>query len=269
MMGEPHDRLTQRHHLARLGQDGGDHTVGVGLEIRVGKLVAREFERTLRPLHPAFGFVPGGLLALIVGRGRKTALAQVLVALLVGGGLGQIGGGGRQLGLGALDLQAIVTRVEAGDDIAGPHLVAHVDKAGHDLAGDAEAKVRFVARPHDAGEFAILVHRGEGDALHLHRPRRRRGLGYRRIVAAGKAGRESGEEEDGADGGNVGARVSRPPLAPPRGGDRGEGNKSGRDARAPRGISVLAEDRQRHDGTPLRSFEDGRGWAKSTVNVMK
>ena len=44
-MGEPRHRLAERHHLARLGQRRGDHAVGVGLELRIGELIAGEIER--------------------------------------------------------------------------------------------------------------------------------------------------------------------------------------------------------------------------------
>ena len=67
-----------------------------------------------------------------------------------------------------------------GDDIAGAHDVADIDHPGDDLAGDAEAEIGLVARPHDADEFARGLSVLERDALHLDRalrPRCRGGNG--------------------------------------------------------------------------------------------
>ena len=75
-MGEPRDRLADRDDLAGLGERRRDDAVGVGLEIGIAELVARELERTPRALDAAFGFVLRQLLAVEVRDRRKAALAQ-------------------------------------------------------------------------------------------------------------------------------------------------------------------------------------------------
>ena len=103
----------------------------------------------------------------------------------IGGGLRQIGCRCGELGVGAFGLQLQVLRVEPRHDVAGVNAVADIDDARDDLAGDAEAEIGLIARPHHADEFARGVFVFKGDALHLHRPfalDRGRGLG----LAAGE-----------------------------------------------------------------------------------
>ena len=168
-MREPRDRLADRHHLAWLGERRRDDAVGVGFQFGVAELIARQLERTLRPLDAAFGFVLGELLAVEVGDRREAALAQRDVALMVGAGLRQVGGRGGELGGRALGLQLRVLRVEPRHDVAGAHAISDVDDARDDLAGDAEAEIGLVPRPHHADEFARGIFIFERDALHLHR----------------------------------------------------------------------------------------------------
>ena len=185
-VGEPRHRLADGDDLAGLGQGRGDHAVGVGLEVGIAELHcgARSSARLAR-CEPPFGLVIRRLLAVEVGDRREALALERGVALQVGGRLGEIGGGGGELGLGAFDLQREVLRIEPGHDVAGAHPVADIDDAGDDLAGDAEAEIGLVARPHHADEFARGVVALERHALHLHRalgPRRRRGIG----LAAGE-----------------------------------------------------------------------------------
>ncbi len=56
-------------------------------------------------------------------------------------------------------------------------MIAGIDDAVGDLAGDAEAEIGLVAGAHDADEFPARVVRPERDLLHLHRALR---LGDRR-----------------------------------------------------------------------------------------
>ena len=81
---------------------------------------------------------------------------QRRVALQIGGGLREIRGRRGELGLGAFDLQPEVLRIEPRDHVAGVHAIADIDDAGDDLAGDAEAEIGLVARPHHADEFAAV-----------------------------------------------------------------------------------------------------------------
>ena len=168
-MREPRDRLSDRDHLARLGERRRDDAVGVGFQFGVAELVACELERALGALDAAFGFVLRQLLAVEVRDRREAALAQCHVALMIGGGLRLVGGRGGKLGGRAFGLQLRVLRVEPRHDIAGVHAVADIDDARDDLAGDAEAEIGFMPRPHHADEFARGVFAFEGDALHLHR----------------------------------------------------------------------------------------------------
>ena len=82
---------------------------------------------------------------------------QRRVALEVGRGLREIRGRRGELGLGAFDLQLQVLGIEPRDDVAGMHAIADIDDARDDLAGDAEAEIGLVARPHHADEFAAGV----------------------------------------------------------------------------------------------------------------
>jgi hypothetical protein len=86
-MGEPHHALPDGHDLTGLRHGRGDHAIGVGLELRIGKLIACQIKCALRPLQPAVGLILGGLLAIVVGNRRIAALAQRAIAQLVGRGL--------------------------------------------------------------------------------------------------------------------------------------------------------------------------------------
>ncbi len=72
-MGEPHHRLADGDDLTGLGQRRGDHAVGVGLEVGIAELVAREVERAPGALEAPFGFVLRRLLAVEVGDRRVAA----------------------------------------------------------------------------------------------------------------------------------------------------------------------------------------------------
>ena len=99
----------------------------------------------------------------------KPRSRNVDIALMVGGGLRQVGGRGGELGGRAFGLQLRVLRVEPRHDVAGVDTIADIDDARDDLAGDAEAEIGLVARPHHADEFARGILVFERDALHLHR----------------------------------------------------------------------------------------------------
>jgi hypothetical protein len=80
-----------------------------------------------------------------------------------------------------------------GGDVADCDTIADIDDAGDDLAGDTEAEVGFVARPHHAHEFPRAIHILEADALDLHGTlglKRRRRIGF----AAGER-EQRGESE--------------------------------------------------------------------------
>ena len=93
MVGEARDGLTDCDHLTCLGEGGGDHAVGVGLEIGIGELIARQIERALRAVEAALCFIACRLLAVeIDDRGPAVGL-ELRIAVEVGSRLREIGGG--------------------------------------------------------------------------------------------------------------------------------------------------------------------------------
>ena len=76
--------------LPGFGRSRGDDAVGVGLELRIRELVAREIERAAGALDPALGFVSGGVLAVEIGNRCEAAGLQRRVALRLGRGLRKI-----------------------------------------------------------------------------------------------------------------------------------------------------------------------------------
>ncbi len=168
-MGKPRHRLADGDHLAGLGQGRGDHAGGVGLEVRIIELVAREIEGTSGAVEATLRLVARRFLALEIGRGCPALALELGVSLEVRRGLGQVRGGGSELGLGALHLQLEILRIEVRDHIAHFHAVADIDDAGDDLAGDAKAEIGLVARAHHAHELTRPVRILEVDPLHHHR----------------------------------------------------------------------------------------------------
>ena len=209
MMGEARDTLAERDHLPGLGERGGDHAVDVDLKLCISALIAREVEGTPCPLEPSHGFVLGGLLVIVVGdRDRAASLEVGVVGFL--GGVGEVRGGGRRPARGALDLQIEVLRIELRHHVAGMHRVADIDAAGDHLAGDPEAQIGLMARPHHTHELAARIRRLERDPLHLHRALGPGGGGGRLLAAGGqqRQQRDGGERAQLADGGNHGGAPS-------------------------------------------------------------
>jgi hypothetical protein len=179
-VGEARHRLADGNDLAGLSQGGGDHAGGVGLEVGIVELVLREVERAPGAVEAALCLVARRLLALEVRRRRPTLALELCVTLEIRRSLREVRGGGGELGRSALNLQPQVLGIEARHHVADLHAVADIDDAGDDLAGDAEAEIGLVARPHHADELARGVRPLEGDALHQHGPRHfdgRRGVG--------------------------------------------------------------------------------------------
>ena len=88
-MGKPRHGLTDRDHLTGLGHGRGDHAVGAGLEVGIGKLIAGEIERAFGALETALRLVACRLFAIELGHGRKAAALERGVALLVGARLSE------------------------------------------------------------------------------------------------------------------------------------------------------------------------------------
>src|SRR5204862_23964 len=132
--------------LTWFGERGGDHAVGIGLEIGVGELVARKIKRAPRALKATLCFIARCLLAVKVGdRGPAVGL-ELRIALEVGSRLRDIRGRRGELRLGALQLQPEILGIKPRHDVAHCDAVADIDAARDDLAGDAEAEIGLVAR---------------------------------------------------------------------------------------------------------------------------
>jgi hypothetical protein len=189
---QPHHRLADGDDLPRLRERRGDDAVGIRLELGIGKLVARELERTPCPFEPAVGLVLGRLLAFVICDGGIAARLQAGKAHFVRGRLGEVRGGGGDLRLCACHLKLEVLRIEPGDDVAGMDEIADIDDPFGDLAGDAEGEIGLVARAHDADEFATRIFRLKRDPLHLYRTLGL-GDGGNRLILAGREQRQQGE----------------------------------------------------------------------------
>jgi hypothetical protein len=91
---------------------GGDHAVGVGLELGTGELIARQIERAPRAIEPALCFIGCRLLAVEVGdRGPAVGL-ELRMALEIGSRLREIRGRRGELCVGALQLQPLILGIE-------------------------------------------------------------------------------------------------------------------------------------------------------------
>ena len=111
-------------------------------------------ERSAR-LKPRARLVGGGP-GLIHLRVRGPALgAQILGALLGGGGLRQHAGGGTEFGLGLLGLQLQIDFIEGGQRLADIDGLADLDQAFCHLAGDPEAHVGLDPGLDGADEAAL------------------------------------------------------------------------------------------------------------------
>ena len=108
---------------------------------------------------------------------QKLALARLLVARLH---LFRLGGG--QIGLGCPQGIALVLIVQPGEDVAGPDTIAHIDLPLDQLAGDAEAQIRFGPRLDRSGDGAGQAedHGLDGDGP--DRPDHRGRVGFVRVL---------------------------------------------------------------------------------------
>src|SRR5215469_18695966 len=104
-MGKPCHGLTDIHDLAGLGQRRRDHAVDINLEFRIVELIACEIEGALPAVESSLGLVLGSLLVVVVSSRDRGMRLEVCVARLFGRGVGEIGGGGGELRLRALNLQ--------------------------------------------------------------------------------------------------------------------------------------------------------------------
>ena len=191
-MGERRDRLADRHHLTGFGRGGDDHPVGVGLQLGIADLMPGEVEGAVGAVEPGLRLVAGELLPVEIGGGGVALRLERVVALKVGFGLREVRGRSGEFGLGALELEVEVLRIQPGNDVAGLHPVADADEAGHHLAGDAEGEVRFGLRRDDADEIAADRIVGIDHARDLDRPGR--------LLQGGGLGSAPGEDEGGDNG---------------------------------------------------------------------
>jgi hypothetical protein len=107
---------------------------------------------------------------------------------VVGLGAHVIGIGGGECCARIVDGQAKVGRIELGDQVARLDGGADIDRAGDDLAGDAETKRALDAGNHRAGQYQRLAVLLVGD---FHDPGRPHDRLVRRCT--GRAGRHPGE----------------------------------------------------------------------------
>ena len=89
---------------------------------------------------------------------------------------------GRKLGLGTLDLQLEVLRIEPRDDVAFAHAVADIDDLSTILPPNLEREIGLIARAHDADELAGGGAGFELDLLNLDRALRLRRRGRLRLA---------------------------------------------------------------------------------------
>ena len=136
--GELHDHLAGIDVLTRLGADGGDHTVELGLELRVAELVAGQVEIGLGRSEPSLG---GTQIAQhrVVGRLWRPAVRQELrLARLITSGFDEHGVGRCDLSFGRTQAVLKVLRVERRQRVPLSDRRSDVDPAGEHLARDSE-----------------------------------------------------------------------------------------------------------------------------------
>ncbi len=87
----------------------------------VGRLVLRYAKLRLRLLEPRLGHVERGLTAVELGGADELLLVQVAKPLELVLGLGEVGARGGELGLGRLDIELVVARIEPRQQVAARH----------------------------------------------------------------------------------------------------------------------------------------------------
>ena len=160
------------HDLSGIDQGRGDDAAGVGLQRRVRQRVFGQFDRALGAIEARTRLVGGGLGLIQLRIGGPALGAQILGALLGGGGLRQHAGGGAEFGLGLLGLQFQIDLVEGGERLADIDGLADFDQALGDLAGHPKAHVGLDPGLDGADKtalrgFRLVMHGGD-----QNRPRR-------------------------------------------------------------------------------------------------
>ncbi len=177
--------LARRHDLSGVDQGGGDDAAGVGHERCVGQRVVGELDRALGAIEPRPRLVGGGF-GLIQLRVRGPPLrAQILGALLGGGGLRQHAGGGAEFGLGLFGLQFQIDFIEGGQRLADIDGLPDFDQAFCHFARDAEAHIGFDPGLDGADKTALRRFRLVMDCGHQDGPRWSHSFGGQ-LVAAGQ-----------------------------------------------------------------------------------
>ena len=170
--------LAGGHHLPGIDQGRGDDAAGVGDQRRIGQRVLGQFDRALGAVETRARFVGGGAALIHLRIGGPALGAQILGALLGGGGLRQHAGGGAEFGLGLLGLQLQIDFIEGGERLADIDGLADLDQALCHLAGNPKAHVGLDPGLDGADEAALrrfrLVmhgrdqHRAPGSGLFGH-----------------------------------------------------------------------------------------------------
>ena len=147
------DRLAGRNRLADLGADGGDDAVEIREQPGIAELFLRSWQARPWPARhwprpPCARLLRGiedGLRGVVGGK-------QLALALLAGGGVGELRLGVGEIGLGRLHGQLQRRRIERGDRRALADDVADLDVARDDPAEQAEGKVGAELRLDRAGK---------------------------------------------------------------------------------------------------------------------
>ena len=153
-LGDPHHHLADLDDLARIGTDGGHDPVPVRHQFGVADPVPGRLQGGLGGHHLGIRRALGQQCCIVehlggVPLGQELPLARFLVARLH---LFRLGGG--QISLGCSQGVALVLIVQPGKHVAGPDAIAHIDLPLDQLAGDAEAQVRFGPRLDRSGHGA-------------------------------------------------------------------------------------------------------------------
>ena len=139
-----------------------------------------------------------GFFGLVVfPLGREPLGEQRLLALVGAGRLAQHGLGGLDGGLGGGHRRLLLLRVESGQHLVGPHVVADIDHSLGDAAFNPKGQIALDLRADLTRESHRRRIVGQGDGLDLHHGRRV--LRPLRLLLA--AGETQGDYEDHACGG--------------------------------------------------------------------
>jgi hypothetical protein len=203
--GDAHDRRAGLHHLPRFGVYARHDAVAIRDEVGITRLVRLLTQLRARRRDVGGASAGRGLLLVEHGLADEVLGAQILVAFQLGAGQFRIRLGGAQAGLRLGLAEAQVLRVELHQHLSACYLRADFYLACTDLAADAKAQARFVARAHVAGQFRDVGAAAGRHRQRAHRPtlvdrRRRLGAGGERRAKQQHSGARDGRNRRGPAG---------------------------------------------------------------------